>query len=410
MKKLMRVVINFFRLCIRFKWVTLGVTLVVLVGAAAGVYIRQKNWEASFDFALQELNMAVATGDLNLLAKRVDFTLLGRQVVKDIMDNMDATPVSEDGPVQPEANRHNPRRARWLESEVQKTLFKLFTEKPQAAGEGTSKKEPDKKDEIPAEQRGPLFDRAQEVLARQAAEAAEGKGVDSGPPNPDTMVPPPMLPGDLLAQLQNAPFKVEKLTAETATAVTRVEHKKAHMAVTLRLVAQKTPLGWMFTRVDGLGQMVRTYMDELRAFNTYRESLFHARNASMLELMNRTVKIVDCVAMLGVIQKDGSVTLIMRVEGTNTGDDTFSAASMQCVLYDEPEHEVIRQQFGLTNVVKPNENFRINYVQDFEPDDPFNAILRNNKTLTCVPQVTSITLQRGKLLYVKPFSAYTNVR
>lgn len=409
MKALKRIMTSFFRLCIRFKWVTLLVIVLMIAGTAAGTYYRQKQWEDSFDFALLELNMAIASGDLALLARRVDFNALSRTAAMDIMENMDATPVSQEGPVPPEENRRNPRRVQWLEVEVQKSLMKVFTEKPKVEKE-PAKKEGDKKDEVPAEQRGPMFDRAQEALAKKAAEA-EAKVVTSHEPqDPDTLKPPPLLPPDLITQLITRPLQKERLTQDSATAVTKVDHKSAHMLMTLRLKARKTLEGWKFTSVDGLGQIVRIYMDELRAFNTYRESLFHARNVSTLERMNRTVKILDCVAMLGAEQKDGTVTMIMRVEGTNIGDEIFSAASVQCFLYDEPEHEVLRQQFGLTNVVKPNDNFRIDYVQDFEADDPFNAVLRKHKTLTCVPQVMSITLQEGKLLYVKPFSAYTGTR
>lgn len=393
--------------CLHHK-IQAALVLVCLIALVAwGLYERQRRWEASFDFALLELNTAIATDNLDVLAKRVDFRALSKQMAEEILVNMDMNPVGKDGPQRPETLRADPDFRQTLESDVQKTLIRLFTEKP-AAEPVQAKKEAPRVEEIPAEQRGPMYDKAQTLL--QEAALQEAKPSKGAPPNPDTMQEPPVLPSSLLTQLKENPFTVEKQDDSSAVVTTKVTHPQANLNVTLRLRAVHSPAGWLFNQLDGVGEMTRAYTAELNAFHAQREALFHARNASMLERMNRTAKILDCTAMLGVERPDGSVVMILRVEGLNSGDETFSAASITCRLFDAPESEAMKQSFGLTQTVKPGANFRINYVQDFEADDPFTPILRSRKTLTCLPQINSITLTSGKLLYVKPFSAFTEAR
>lgn len=398
---------GFFKLCRRFKWVSLMVVLLIVAGIGATVYFRQQRWENSIEFALIELNTAIATGDLDMLSRRMDFAGLASSMVLDIIDNMGPSPVSEEGPVPPNQNYRNPQRIRWMEEQLQKTLVKVFTDKPVAVMEKKAAPDPDA--DIPPEQRGPLFEKAREALALEAAKVEADK--QQNPlPDPDKQRQPPMLPADLLQQLQNNPFKLEKVTGSTGTIVTRVEHPQAQMAVTVRLFLQNLPTGWTVRRLDGVGQIVRAYMDELNAFNSNREALFHARNDALREQMNRTADIQSCMARMGVARENGDVTLILRVDGINDSDEAFSAASVQCSLLDSAGKEVLRRQFGLTNVVKPGQKFSIDYVYDFEAADPFTAIVRANNNLKCVPQVMSVTLSSGKLLYVKPLSAYIESR
>lgn len=398
---------GFFRLCRRFKWISLTVLLLIVASIAVTIYFRQQRWENSLEFALIELNTAIAASNMDVLTRRVDFSGLGNSMARDIIDNMGPTPVSEEGPVPPEQNYHNPLRIRWMEEQVQNALTRLFTDKPVAVMEKKTAPDPDA--DIPAEQRGPLFARAREALALEAAKVeAEKKQEDL--PDPDKQRQPPLLPADLLQQLQARPFTLEKVIGSTGSIVTKVEHPQTEMAVTVRLFLEKLPTGWTVRRMDGVGQIVRAFMDKLNAFNSNRESLFNARNAATLEQMNQTAKMGACSARLGIVRPNGDVTLIMRVEGSNASDEAFSAASVQCKLFDKAGNEILRRQFGLTSVVKPGQNFRIESVYDFEASDPFAAILRANNNPTCTPQVMSITLSSGKLLYVKPSSAYTEQR
>lgn len=407
MSRLKDSVTGFFRFCSRFKWISLTVVLLIAASIAATIYFRQQRWKNSLEFALTELNMAIAASDINTLTRRVDFSSLAKGMALDIIDNMGPTPVSEEGPMPPDQNFRNPQRIRWMEEQVQNALTKLFTDKPVAVMEKKAVVDPNA--DIPADQRGPLFDRAREALALEAAKV-ETETKEEELPNPDKQRKPPLLPADLLQQLQTHLFTLEKTTGSTGSIVSRVEHPQARMAVTVRLYLENLPAGWTVRRMDGVGQIVRAYMDELHAFNSNRESLFHARNAATLEQMNRTAKMGACTARLGVVRPNGDVALIMRVEGSNTSEDTFTAASVQCTLHDKEGREILRRQFGLTSAVKPGQNFRIDSVYDFDASDPFTAILRANNSPTCTPQVMSITLSSGKLLYVKPSSAYTEQR
>lgn len=398
--------------CKSHKLITAGL-LVLLIAAVAGLmYERDRRWQASFPFALQELNAAIVAGNLDVLAKRVDFITLSRNAAKEVMLNMDLSPVGPNGPQLPDAMRTDPAQLRALEEAIQQRLYRLFTDKPTEETEKAAKpaKEAPKSEEVPENERGPHFDKAQLLLAEAAKEAAESGVKGEGLPDPDARKEPPMFPGNLLTQLREKPFGIRNVSEQEALVTAKIKHPQANMNVTLNLHAQNTPQGWRFDRLDGVGDMVRVYMAELRNFHLNREALFHARNAQILELMNRTAKVLDCEAMLASERPDGSAVMLLRVNGLNTGEDTFTAASITCRLFDGPDTEVLKQNFGLTQIVKPGKNFRIDYVQDYDANDPLAIVLRREKRLACVPQVSSITLSNGRLLYVRSFMRYTEPR
>lgn len=399
--------------CKSHKIISAGILVVIIVSVAGVMYERDRRWQASFTLALQELNAAIASGNLDVLAKRVDFIALSRHAAREVMLNMDLSPTGPYGPQLPDTMRTDPTQLRAMEEAIQKRLIRLFTEKPtEIPGEAPAqpKKEAPKGEEVPEAQRGPLYDKAQSLLADAKKEASKSSSRAAEPPNPDALKEPPAFPGNLLTQLHENPFVVRNESQTEALVTCKVKHPQANMNVTLNLHATNTPMGWRFDRLNGVGDMVRVYMAELRNFHLNREALFHARNAQTLELMNRTAKVLDCEALLASERPDGSVVMLLRVNGLNSGEDTFTAASITCRLYDGPDNEVLKQNFGLTQTVKPGKNFRIDFVQEYEEDEPVAVILRREKRLVCVPNVSSITLEAGRLLYVRPFMRYTESR
>lgn len=398
--------------CKAHKRITAAIVVLFIASVAGIMYESDRRWKASFPFALQELNTAIETGNLELLAKRIDFISLSHDAAKEVMMNTYLSPVGPNGPQIPDVMRTDPEQLRTMEQTIQQRLTKLFMENPDEAGgaEGRPKKEAPKGENVPEKERGIYFDKAQELLAKLEEEKAAAANNTEVVPNPDALKEPPVFPADLLTQLRERPFGVRRVSDTEAIVTTKVKHPQANMNVTINLHATNTPLGWRFDRIDGVGDMVRVYTAELRGFHLNREALFHARNAQILERMNRTAKVLDCEAMLAAERTDGSVAMILRVNGLNSGEDTFTAASITCRLYDGPDNEVLKQNFGLTQTVKPGKNFRIDYVQDYDATEPLSGVLRRQKRLACVPQVSSITLDSGQLLYVRPFMRYTEAK
>lgn len=347
------------------RWIIV-VSALVLIGVAAAVYVHQRREKAGLEYAVEQLNAAVASGDLAALSRWVDFDELTGSLA-DIWSRVRSeTPQAGAG-----------RRA--LQHKMQTALYEAFSEPPHAAPEPKEEKDEGKTGSGP---------KAEE----------EKKGF--------TTIPSPVsvLPENFAAQLAAEPFRVLGRDGDHGLAVTQIRHPGLGLQLPLQLAALRTSSGWRFTRLANADHVVRIWKKADEDFHIRREALFSARNAEIREIMNRHCCITECRAGVAKVEEDGSVLITVDLEGTNTGDEVLRSAGLYCRLEDHQGNLVDEKQISFARRLEPATPFRQYWNFDYEPGTPQARLLLQQRGLVCKAEVQAVSLENGKLLYPHSYS------
>lgn len=346
------------------RWIIV-VSVLVLMGVAVTLYVRQRREKAGLEYAVEQLNAAVASGDLAALSRWVDFDELTGSLA-DIWNRVRSeTPPTGAG-----------RRA--LQHKMQAALHEAFSEPPRATPEQEEKNE---------------------------GKAGSGPKVEEEKKGFTTIPSPvPVLPEDFAAQLAAEPFRVRGRDGDHGLAATQIRHPGLGLQLPLQLAALRTSSGWRFTRLANADHVVRIWKKANEDFHIRREALFAARNAEIREIMNRHCCITECRAGVAKVEKDGSVLITVDLEGTNTGNEVLRSAGLYCRLEDQQGNLVDEKQISFSRRLEPATPFRQYWNFDYEPGTPQARLLLQRRGLVCKAEVQAVSLENGKLLYPHPYS------
>lgn len=346
------------------RWIIIAV--LVLMGVAAAWYLHQRREKAGFEYAVEQLNAAVASGDLAALSRWVDFDELTGSLA-DIWSRVRSETLPAGAG----------RRA--LQHKMQAALHEAFSELPRA--------EPEQKEESKAEKAGS----GPKVEEKK-------KGFTTIP------APVPVLPENFAAQLVAEPFRVRGRDGDHGLAATQIRHPGLGLQLPLQLAALRTSAGWRFMRLANADQVVRLWKKADEDFHIRREALFSARNAEIREIMNRHCCITECRAGVAKVEKDGSVLITVDLEGTNTGNEVLRSAGLHCRLEDQQGNLVDEKQISFSRRLEPATPFRQYWNFDYEAGTPQARLLLQRTGLVCKATVQAVSLENGKLLYPRPYS------
>ncbi len=344
----------------------IAAALAVLIAAGGGFWLWQRHKKASLDFAVEQLNLALAAGDTAALSRQVDFNALTGELA-DIWLQLKPAP---------EGTTYAAARRR-LQDRMQHALHRAFVEprRAQPAGDESEKVGQAGKDRTPETKTGPF----------QAVP----------PPAPD-------LPEDFVEQLTATPFRAVETADGREAAMTRISHPVLGLVVDLGLISETTAEGRRFVGTVDAQRTVRLWKERYDAHRLRREALFHARNADIRSLMHRHCLITACRIGTAKVEADGSVLIVLDLEGVNAGDEILRSAHLRCRLRDGAGNLVDELPLNFERRVKPTDGFRQYWNFSYESGTPQAQVLAREKSLSCTTEVRAVSLQNGRIVYPRP--------
>ena len=351
-----------------FTFVVLGLALTV----GGGLVFRemQARTKRTLEYATSQINQALATKDMALLATYVDLEAIAAQFAA----NLARTPGLVPSPkADAKASTTRPK----LQETVLESLNGVL--KGAEVKESSAAKERSRFLNY-LEYKGPVF---------------------------EDMKPPPVLPGDLLAQMVGRPFTVQAQDGEMGILSTPVEHPGAGISTRLRLLASNSPTGWKVREMANTQELLDLYKKSFDDFNSRREAVFHALNARIREVMSAHCYIILCDVVVDGIMPDGTVKVIVHIDGTNIGKNTLLTAGIRIRLFDAEGGELAEVPIGINNRIPVGTSFRQYYNLELNWPPELVARIKPLQKLRAAWDITAISLDNRLFLFPKPLSELT---
>ena len=364
-----------------------GIGVAALVLAGVHVYLQKR--AATLEYAVAQLNEAIAKGNIEELARRVDFVALSRDLAAAI------AAVQSDSASGAQQS---------YQDIVQKRLLALFAQGGEGSGGG----------------------HAPAAEAPKSGHAPEGEAAGGHAPPAGAGAPPPapmdapvfdilkkpihILPPDLLAQLQAHPFAIQAADADAAILMTTLEHAQIHQEFTLRLGMHRTAEGWRVTGISRPEQFVRTFTDRIKTLEAEAVEAFEQENARIASLMSTYYHIDSCASVLFPPDSSGVVRLRVSLKGSNMGERDLVAAAAVCSLLGPAEDKLASLRLENTRAVKVGETFEHAWFYNFEERYPEVDALVAAKDVRCTAETSAVSMGRGVLLYPRKLKDLPGVR
>ncbi len=371
--------------------IILFAVIFIVLAAGTGLFFYKRH-VGSFEYALASLNTAIVAKDGIALATLVDFKKLSEDVAKSVQPILPQTPINPFAPTTIQKKPDSYRQQRIIEDTLQQMLLELVTA-PEIATE-TDPKPTAKKI---TEGQGPLYSVVQEHQQRQQ-EAERQKRLTH---DPEAVILPTFLPDDLLTQLQTKPFLFVVEENGRGIAETTIQHPTAGMNVRLRIEAHETPAGWRFMRLPEIQQIAQAYINNYQQAVLQKIDLFTRRNQDILQTMNQYCTVTSCLAQKGSTRPNGTVQFIVRLNAVNKGNIAIASGRVTCDFTDSTGSVLETHHFDIDRVVPPGEAFSLHWNNEFVANTPIAQALQSPFGMQCRPQVQTLTLADGTLLYLR---------
>lgn len=334
----------------------------VLVCAAIGAVIFMQQQKRTPEYALERLNEAVATRNLEQLARLVDFVSLSQDL---------ADAVLETG-LQPDEFT-----AATLQTAVQRRLLQLFSS-PLVATE----------EEPPARPRGPLDDPVYDILRK----------------------PVHVLPPSLMSQLIAKPFTMLAEGDDVVGLETTIEHPQLQLSAPLRLIMRKRAGQWIVTGVSNSRAITGVFSEKVKDLKQAATEAFDAENRRVRSLMHTYYAITECRPILFPPDASGVVRFRLVLSGKNGGDRELVSSASHCIIMNQQGEHIGTLRLENTRAVTPGDTFEHAWFYTFEQRYPEVEAMLSGGELSCRADPVLVSLGRGSVLYPRKLEDFPGLR
>lgn len=351
-----------------------GVSILLIGGYV--VYAQwQDRQQRTLEFAVSQINLALATKDMALLERFVEFDPLSKSFAAVMNKNAELAKLADVADIIGVDLVSEGR-----EGKVHELVMSVFAQK-----EGDKEKKETGSAPPPSQKFLDFLEYSGPVL--------------------ENLRGPSVFPADFIAQLLQKPFAIQGKEGNWGILSTTINHPVAGYTVPLRLLACNTPEGWRVREVANAAELVTLQARSLKKYADYRESVFHSFNARIREVMNAHCFIVLCdVVVNGIQPEESTVKLIVNLEGTNIGNHGLLSAGIRVELYDDQGHFLHEFPIGINNKIPTGASFRQhwNLEPTFSPEAM--AYVKNLKRFKTRWSLTSVSLDNRLFVFPKPIA------
>ncbi len=345
-----------------------GFVAVALVGL--GVFLLLQYRASTLGYTLNRLNQAVATRNVEELARRVDFVSLSHGLALVIAEATD---------------RQNAEAVFSMEHDIQQMLLELFTGKAEKGEE--SRLPPGYTP--PERQKAPLDDPVFDILKK-----------------PTHVVPP-----NLLEQLVARPFALQAEEGDLAVIETAVEHPQLGIELPVRLSLLRDPqTGWQVHDIANAPELVALFLDRVKQMEQDAQAAFEAENDRLLALMNTYYHVESCRAVLFPPDADDVVRLRLVLTGRNLGERELVASATMGELLDQDGAVIGTLRLENVRSVRAGDTFEHAWFYSFENRYPEVVAMLEAKSVSCRAIPATVSLGKGQLLYPRKLEDLPGVR
>jgi hypothetical protein len=353
--------------------ILLGV-LVAALGVIAAVAVHVVRQQSTLEYAVRGLNEAIRQGDRAALAERVDFVNLSEKLAQAVLARMpDAGPDAGEDAL--------PR----YQDAVQRRLLEIFSSGTAEAGRNAAGKNAPPVAGRPLED--PVFNILREPLA--------------------------VLPGNLLEQLREHPFAIQRQDRDVAILATAVDHPDLEQSFEIRLTAVRTEGTWRITQVSNARQLTDAFLDKVDELKGKAVHAFEEENARILSLVGAYYHVDSCRPVLFVPspeQKNGIVQLRVTISGSNMGKQEIIASAVIAEFADRNGRFLTSMRLENQRAVKPGESFVHAWFYDFEEEFAEVETLRQADGVFCTARPINVSMGRATMLYPRDIADFPGVR
>ncbi|MDR2726852.1 MAG: hypothetical protein LBC10_02515, partial [Deltaproteobacteria bacterium] len=348
---------------------------VVLAGVA--LYLHKR--AATVEYAVRQINEAVAAGEVEQLERWVDFAGLSDRLAASMAG------------VQPGAGQDARQRYRSI---VQHKLQEVFAKGGGGHGGG-----------------GGLG-------------GGHGGGSPAGAPVhiPDQIVPMEdevfdilkkpirIVPQNLLEQLKERPLTIQVQDEDMAILSTTVEHAALKQDFVLRLVMRRTDQGWRLNSFGNSDQLVGGFLNRISELQTVALEAFEQENDRQRLLMDTYYSVDACQAAVFPPDAAGVARLRITLKGNNLGERDMLTSGMLCEMFDRSGAKLASLRLENNRVVAAGGAFEHAWFYNFEEQYAEVKALIAAGTVRCVATPTAVSLGRGSMLHLRNAKDFPGVR
>lgn len=355
-----------------------GVCVLAAIGAGVSAFLHQRSLTANY--ALNQLNEAIKTGNAPALERLVDVAALASGFANNLV-----------AALPPDAENSSPQEARaHYQHLVQAKLLAALGLGEKGEGEkgkGEGAKTP-AHGGTPGAPARPLDDPVFDILRE----------------------PVVLLPANLVEQLRAHPFTMQTEDGDLAIITTTVEQPRLKLHVVLRLGMRRTANGWRVTELAGGEQIAREVMDAVQQLKTKANEAFAQENERINSLMNTYYHIESCKAVVFPPSGSGEVRLRITLTGRNMSERDVVNSAAICTLTDSQNKKLAALRLENTREIKAEAAFEHAWFYTFETMYPEVKALLDADAVHCHAEAAAVSLGKGSLLYPRKLQDFPGVR
>jgi hypothetical protein len=349
--------------------ILLGV-LVAALGLVAAVAVHVVRQRSTLEYAVRGVNEAIRQKDRVALAGYVDFVNLSEKLARAVLART------------PDAGEDDLPR---YQDAVQRHLLEIFSPEAAVAGKNAIGANAPSAAGRPLED--PVFNILREPLA--------------------------VLPGDLLEQLQERPFAIQRQDRDVGILASSVDHPDLEQSFEIHLTAVRADGTWRITQVSNARQLADAFLDKVDELKGKAVHAFEEENARILSLVGAYYHVDDCRPVLFVPspeQKDGIVQLRVTISGSNMGKQEIVASAVIADFADRNGRFLTSMRLENQRAVKPGESFVHAWFYDFEEEFAEVETLRQADGVFCTARPVNVSMGRATMLYPRDIDDFPGVR
>jgi hypothetical protein len=351
------------RKLLRSRKVRLGLAgLCVLVCVGVGALVFMQRQKLTPEYALDRLNQAIATRNLEELAGLVDFVSLSQGFAAAIVETR----------IQPEN-----LTATDLQLAVQRRLLVLFASAPA----------PEEEAQAAPRAKGPLDDPVFDILKK----------------------PTHVLPPTMMAQLIAKPFAITIEDEDVVALETTIEFPQLQLVEPLRLLMRNGPDGWMVTAVSNSRALAGAFAEKIRSRETAAKEAFAAENHRVIALMHTYYNVTECRPILFPPDSNDVVRLRLILSGKNGGDRELISSASRCTIMNQQGEAIGALRLENTRAVPSGDLFEHAWFYTFEQRYPEVERMLAGGELSCAVEPVLVSLGRGSVLYPRKLEDWPGV-
>lgn len=313
----------------------------------------------SLEYAVEQINGAIAEGRKEGLSPYVDVALLSRHFADTLL--------AYEGKQQATGERAR------IEGAIRVALQELFQNGEEAG-------------EKPKEKTG-------------SADTKDGKGKEEN--KTSSPLGSGILPPDTLAQLRRKPFQIQTESGKMAVLAAPLENKELKWNTVIKLIARAGTFHWQVTEIGNTEELIQEYIMAIKKKKTRAIAAYYAENAARRELMNRHYAVSKCEAFLARLGEQADIPLVVTVEGANLGKESLVSAGMACQLQKKDGTVLATLPLNAARRIEPGNLFQQSWQVELSRSFPETGVLLREPALQCSIVLSAVSLGNGRIVYLR---------